>query len=91
MLAHPLPPPPPSQVITYDVAFPSLPPQHPTSVAPPSSVVPDAPTVTFAPIAPDRQTMTYAQLVAARAALPPLPQRNLRMRSVVSFTFITII
>ena len=32
-----------------------------------------------------RQTMTYAQLAAARSALPPLPQLNLRRQSVVSF------
>jgi len=35
------------------------------------------------------QVMTYAQLAAAHAALPPIPQLNLRMRrqSVVSFSF----
>ena len=33
-----------------------------------------------------RQTMTYAQLAAARAALPPLPQLNLRRQPIVRFT-----
>jgi hypothetical protein len=64
---------------------PPLPPPPPFALPLFTSVAPAASTSTFAPPAPPQQTMTRAQLAAAYAALPPLPQSNVRTRSIVSF------
>ncbi len=48
---------------------------------------PVASTSTSTPSVPLRQTMTFAQLAAARAALPTLPQTILGRQSIVSSTF----
>jgi hypothetical protein len=39
------------------------------------------------PFIPPARIMTYAQLEAARAALPSFPQSNLGRPSIVSFSF----
>ena len=54
-----------------------------------ASVVP--PPLPFPPLPPPpSHAMSYAQLMAAHAALPPLPQPMLRGRSIVSSIFICL-